>query len=64
MWTRHLSASLCEECQPLMSSINHPIGVANILSSNGVTDVKVLQAALLHDTIEDTPTTLGISKLF
>ena len=40
-------------------SINHPIAVANLLSSTGVTDVKVLQAAVLHDTVEDTHTTIG-----
>ncbi|XP_075774154.1 guanosine-3',5'-bis(diphosphate) 3'-pyrophosphohydrolase MESH1 [Pelodiscus sinensis] len=40
--------------------INHPIGVARILSREaGVTDVAVLQAALLHDTVEDTDTTLA-----
>ncbi|XP_074090174.1 guanosine-3',5'-bis(diphosphate) 3'-pyrophosphohydrolase MESH1 [Macrotis lagotis] len=39
--------------------INHPIGVARILTHEaGVTDVAVLQAALLHDTVEDTDTTL------
>ncbi|XP_072320813.1 guanosine-3',5'-bis(diphosphate) 3'-pyrophosphohydrolase MESH1 [Eucyclogobius newberryi] len=39
--------------------INHPIGVARILSHEaGVTDVCVLQAALLHDTVEDTDTSL------
>ena len=39
--------------------INHPIGVANILTSEGkVTDPIVLQAALLHDTVEDTDTTI------
>jgi guanosine-3',5'-bis(diphosphate) 3'-pyrophosphohydrolase len=38
--------------------INHPIGVANILSSEGdVTDLEVLMAAILHDTVEDTETT-------
>ncbi|KAM9318273.1 guanosine-3',5'-bis(diphosphate) 3'-pyrophosphohydrolase MESH1 [Pholidichthys leucotaenia] len=38
--------------------INHPIGVARILShEGGVTEVEVLQAALLHDTVEDTDTT-------
>lgn len=30
--------------------INHPIGVANILASEGnVTDLEVLMAAILHD---------------
>lgn len=32
--------------------INHPIGVARILIEAGVRDVEVLQAAILHDTIE------------
>ncbi|MBN3286608.1 MESH1 pyrophosphohydrolase, partial [Polyodon spathula] len=37
--------------------INHPIGVARILSyEGGITDITVLQAALLHDTVEDTDT--------
>lgn len=38
--------------------INHPIGVARILSHEaGISDLAVLQAALLHDTVEDTHTT-------
>lgn len=38
--------------------INHPIQVANILCNEGhVTDVEVICAALLHDTVEDTETT-------
>uniref|UniRef100_A0A2M4CTZ5 Guanosine-3',5'-bis(diphosphate) 3'-pyrophosphohydrolase MESH1 n=1 Tax=Anopheles darlingi TaxID=43151 RepID=A0A2M4CTZ5_ANODA len=38
--------------------INHPIGVANILSSEGgINDFDVLSAAILHDTVEDTETT-------
>ncbi|WWD18546.1 hypothetical protein CI109_102999 [Kwoniella shandongensis] len=45
--------------------INHPIAVANFLSSTGVTDVRVLQAAILHDTVEDTHTTVEeIAQLF
>ncbi|KAM6257247.1 guanosine-3',5'-bis(diphosphate) 3'-pyrophosphohydrolase MESH1 [Porphyrio hochstetteri] len=40
--------------------INHPIGVAWILAHEaGVTDIAVLQAALLHDTVEDTDTSLA-----
>uniref|UniRef100_A0A670YZ12 Guanosine-3',5'-bis(diphosphate) 3'-pyrophosphohydrolase MESH1 n=1 Tax=Pseudonaja textilis TaxID=8673 RepID=A0A670YZ12_PSETE len=40
--------------------INHPIGVAQILAQEaGVADVAVLQAALLHDTVEDTDTTFA-----
>jgi guanosine-3',5'-bis(diphosphate) 3'-pyrophosphohydrolase len=38
--------------------INHPIGVANILVNEGqVCDPEILQAAVLHDTLEDTDTT-------
>lgn len=38
--------------------INHPVGVAWILQHEaGVNDVATLQAALLHDTVEDTDTT-------
>lgn len=37
--------------------INHPIALANILCNEGqVTDIKVICAALLHDTLEDTDT--------
>ncbi|MEJ2397967.1 MAG: HD domain-containing protein, partial [Gammaproteobacteria bacterium] len=38
--------------------INHPISLANILCNEGhVTDIEVICAALLHDTVEDTETT-------
>ena len=38
--------------------INHPISLADVLINEGnVTDVTVLCAAVLHDTIEDTNTT-------
>lgn len=38
--------------------INHPIALAHLLASTGgVEDVAILQAAILHDTIEDTDTT-------
>jgi guanosine-3',5'-bis(diphosphate) 3'-pyrophosphohydrolase len=38
--------------------INHPIALAEVLAGEGgVTDIEVLAAALLHDTIEDTATT-------
>jgi (p)ppGpp synthase/HD superfamily hydrolase len=37
--------------------INHPIEVAALLAdAGGVTDVELLSAALLHDTVEDTET--------
>jgi len=39
--------------------INHPISVAEVLSLVGrVSDPELLSAALLHDTVEDTGTTL------
>ena len=38
--------------------INHPISLANILAQRWVIDENVLCAAILHDTIEDTYTTL------
>jgi (p)ppGpp synthase/HD superfamily hydrolase len=45
--------------------INHPLGVAYILTQCGVTDVDVLVAAMLHDTVEDTETSLEeIAKTF
>jgi guanosine-3',5'-bis(diphosphate) 3'-pyrophosphohydrolase len=38
--------------------VNHPLRVARYLAEiGGIEDVNVLAAALLHDTIEDTPTT-------
>ena len=38
--------------------INHPIALADVLvNEGGVTDMEVLCAALLHDTLEDTATT-------
>jgi GTP diphosphokinase / guanosine-3',5'-bis(diphosphate) 3'-diphosphatase len=37
--------------------INHPIALANVLvNEGGVSDIDVLCAALLHDTLEDTAT--------
>lgn len=37
--------------------INHPIAVAETLARYGVADLTTLQAAVLHDTLEDTETT-------
>eukprot|EP00730_Choanoeca_flexa_P006130 TRINITY_DN1208_c0_g1_i1.p1 TRINITY_DN1208_c0_g1~~TRINITY_DN1208_c0_g1_i1.p1 ORF type:complete len:204 (+),score=55.75 TRINITY_DN1208_c0_g1_i1:2-613(+) len=43
--------------------INHPIGVANLLATVGdVSDTETLQAALLHDTVEDTDVTIDDIK--
>jgi (p)ppGpp synthase/HD superfamily hydrolase len=40
--------------------INHPIGVAELLATiGGVTDLPILVAAVLHDTVEDTHTTFS-----
>jgi GTP diphosphokinase / guanosine-3',5'-bis(diphosphate) 3'-diphosphatase len=40
--------------------INHPLALADILANEGgVTNSQVIVAALLHDTVEDTETTLG-----
>ena len=44
-----------EEASPY---INHPIQLAHILVQERIEDVEVLAAALLHDTIEDTNTSL------
>ncbi len=46
--------------------INHPLEVASLLADVGaVTDVELLIAALLHDTVEDTDATLQeIEQLF
>lgn len=37
--------------------INHPIALANVLANEGISDISILCAAVLHDTIEDTKTT-------
>lgn len=38
--------------------INHPLEVVKILGDAGMTDFDVLSAAVLHDTVEDTDTTV------
>ena len=44
--------------------INHPIALANLLvHEGGVTDIAVLCAAILHDTVEDTQTTFDEVEL-
>ena len=46
--------------------INHPIAIAHVLAAEGdVTEIAVLVAALLHDTVEDTETTsVELESLF
>lgn len=45
--------------------INHPIHVMSILTDAGIDDAALLAAAALHDTVEDTNTTLAqIDELF
>ena len=40
--------------------INHPIALAHVLvSEGGITEIPVLCAAILHDTVEDTETTFA-----
>jgi len=40
--------------------INHPIALANVLANEaGIDDAEVLAAAVLHDTLEDTETTVA-----
>jgi guanosine-3',5'-bis(diphosphate) 3'-pyrophosphohydrolase len=40
--------------------INHPLALADILArEGGVEDATVIAAALLHDTVEDTETSIG-----
>lgn len=43
--------------------INHPIKVTNVLIACGVTDVDLLTAAILHDTLEDTDTSFDEIKV-
>lgn len=38
--------------------INHPLDVAALLAKHGTADDEILAAALLHDTVEDTETSL------
>ncbi len=46
--------------------INHPIGLANVLlSEGGIFDIQVLCASILHDTLEDTSATRAeLTELF
>jgi guanosine-3',5'-bis(diphosphate) 3'-pyrophosphohydrolase len=51
--------------QVLSPYINHPITLANVLCNEGkIDDPKVICAALLHDTIEDTETTAEELEIF
>jgi GTP pyrophosphokinase len=54
-------AALCHQGQKRRSGdpyITHPVAVATILAGLGTADDQMLCAAILHDTVEDTPYTL------
>lgn len=38
--------------------INHPLDVAALLAQHGIDEIEVLTAAVLHDTVEDTETSI------
>ncbi|MGP1351919.1 MAG: HD domain-containing protein [Parasphingopyxis sp.] len=38
--------------------INHPLDVAALLARHGIDDTEILAAAILHDTVEDTETSI------
>jgi GTP diphosphokinase / guanosine-3',5'-bis(diphosphate) 3'-diphosphatase len=42
--------------------INHPIALTSLFSRVGISDCKIICAALLHDTLEDTDTTYADLK--
>src|SRR5579859_4449896 len=55
-------AAQCHQGQKRRSGdpyISHPVSVAAILAGLGITDDQMLCAAILHDTVEDTPYTLA-----
>jgi guanosine-3',5'-bis(diphosphate) 3'-pyrophosphohydrolase len=53
------SELLSEGCDGLIPYINHPLALLDILAREAaITDLEVLLAALLHDTLEDTFTTV------
>lgn len=48
-----------KDAEALLPYINHPLALARVLKLEaGVDDVDVLVAAILHDTVEDTETTV------
>ena len=54
-------AARCHQGQKRRSGdpyITHPVAVATILASLGIADNQLLCAAILHDTVEDTPYTM------
>jgi hypothetical protein len=55
----HKHAGVFRKNSKALPYVTHPISVAKRLRAAGVTSVDVLEAAYLHDTIEDTDTTYG-----
>lgn len=52
------------KCPDASPYINHPIRVAELIARAGrVSDLTTLQAAILHDTLEDTETTLQTKSI-
>jgi GTP diphosphokinase / guanosine-3',5'-bis(diphosphate) 3'-diphosphatase len=57
---RHANIAISGKDHEATPYINHPIALADTLSNQaGITDPTIVAAALLHDTIEDTDTTLA-----
>lgn len=55
----HAHRSQRRKCEGEIPYINHPLEVAEFLTTiGGVTDPEIIAAALLHDTVEDTEVTL------
>ena len=42
---------------------HHPVNVSNILIDSGISNIDMVCAAILHDTVEDTKATQTISAL-
>jgi (p)ppGpp synthase/HD superfamily hydrolase len=42
--------------------VNHLIEVADLIAGTGINDIELLMAAVLHDAVEDTPTTAAELK--
>jgi hypothetical protein len=60
-----LQAGCAVALRGLTGSLSSPVAVANFIAETGETDMVTLQAALLHDTVEDTDCSIAeIAGLF